>query len=377
MIPVLRPTIDEKTAQELLRVLESGWWGCGEKTAEFERRFAEKVGAQYAIGTSSATAALDLCLKAHAIRSGELIVPALTFVADAAVGDWNNMDVTLADVEEDSHCLDPEAIVLTQQTRAVIVVNLHGRLANVQRLRERFTGLIIEDNAHAMFTPGTCRHSDVAVWSFHAVKTMPAGDGGMVTTNDRQIAERVRSLSSFGMTRRVYERASQGKYDWDYDILEGGGLKAYMNDITAVLGLGQLARIEQMNARRRFIQAYYNAAFRDLPGVQLPPYSHTVQHYVLRSSNRAELSEFLAQRNIATAVHYKPLSEMTYWKKAVKRPLPVTGRVWPQILTLPVHDALTDEQVVHITDSVRRFFGRTPSSLPLKDPALQPVQTQD
>lgn len=369
MIPVLRPTIDEKTKQELLRVLDSGWWGYGPKTAEFERRFAEKVGARYAIGTSSATAALDLCLKAHQIRAGELIVPALTFVADAAVGDWNGMDVTLADVEEDSHCLDPDAVVLTRQTRAIIAVNLHGRLANVRGLRDRFGGLIIEDNAHAMFTPGTCQYSDVAVWSFHAVKTMPVGDGGMVTTNDRQIAERVRALSCFGMTRRVYERSSRGKYDWDYDIAEGGGLKAYMNDITAVLGLGQLERIEAMNARRRLIQAYYNAAFRDLPSARRPPYSHTVQHYVLRCSDREAMSEFLAQRNIATAVHYKPLSEMTHWKKAVKRPLPVTDQVWPQILTLPVHDALTDEQVMHIANSVRSFFGCAPMSVSLEDAA--------
>lgn len=356
MIPVLRPTIDQQTKEDLLKTLDSGWWGNGPKTAEFEKRFAEKVGSQYALATSSGTAALDLCLKAHGIRGGELITTPMTFAADAAVGEWNGMEVTFADIEEESLCLDPAAVEITPETRAIIVVNSHGRLANVKALREKFDGLIVEDNAHAMFTPGVCQHSDIAMWSFHAVKNLPVGDGGMVTTDDEEIYHRLKSLSWFGIKTNSYERTTSKKYNWDYDIETGDGIKGYMNDVTATIALGQLRRIEELNAHRRAIQSKYNEAFREIPQITLPAYSHTVQYYTMRCPDRDALGDYLAGKEIATSLHYKPLSEMSYWKKCVKRPLPVTDRVWRELISLPVHGALTWEQVDLIINSVREFF---------------------
>lgn len=356
MIPVLRPTIDEQTKQDLLDVLDSGWWGNGPKTAEFEKKFAEKVGAKFALATSSGTAALDLCLKAHGIQGGELITTPMTFAADAAVGEWNGMDVTFADIEEDSLCLDPGAVTITPETKAIIVVNSHGRLANVKKLREKFDGLIIEDNAHAMFTPGVCQYSDIAMWSFHAVKNLAAGDGGMVTTDDAEIRDRLKSLSWFGIKTNSYERSTAEKYSWDYDIETGDGIKAYMNDITATLGLGQLRRIEALNARRREIQSKYNQAFQDISQITLPQHSHTVQYYTMRCPDRDDLGNALAAKGIATSLHYKPLSEMTYWKKAVKQPLPVNDYVWRELISLPVHDALTQEQLELIINAVKQHY---------------------
>ncbi|NOY30541.1 MAG: DegT/DnrJ/EryC1/StrS family aminotransferase [Planctomycetes bacterium] len=356
MIPVLRPTIDDQTKEDLLAVLDSGWWGNGPKTAEFEKRFAEKVGAKYALGTSSGTAALNLCLRAHGMQGGELITTPMTFVADAAVGEWNGMEVTFADIEEDSLCLDPETVTITPQTQAIIVVNSHGRLANIKKLREKFKGLIVEDNAHAMFTPGVCQYSDIAMWSFNAVKNLPAGSGGMVTTDDEEVFQRLKALSWFGIKTNSYERSTAKKYNWDYDIETGNGIKAYMNDITATIALGQLRRIEALNAHRRAIQSKYNEAFREIPQITLPAHSHTVQYYTMRCADRNELGNYLATQGIASSLHFKPLSEMSYWKKAVKRPLPVTDRVWQEMLSLPVHGALSWEQVDLIINTVKEFY---------------------
>ncbi len=136
MIPVLRPTIDEQTKKELIEVLDSGWWGFGPKTQEFERKFAEHVGAKYCVGMNSGTSALDLCLKVHDIKGGELITTAMTFVSDAIVGEWNNMDVTFADIDPDTLCLDPKSVVITPETKAIITVDSHGRLADIKGLRE-------------------------------------------------------------------------------------------------------------------------------------------------------------------------------------------------------------------------------------------------
>lgn len=356
MIPVLQPTIDEQTIQELLAVLKSGWWGQGPKTAEFEATFADYVGAKYCVGTNSGTSALDLCLKVYGIKGGELITTPMTFVSDAIVGEWNNMDVTFADIDPDSLCLDPATVVVSDKTKAIITVDSHGRLADIAGLRKKFKGLIIEDAAHAMYTPGAGKQADITIWSFQAVKSMPMWDGGAVTTNDEKIYHRLRTLTWLGVEKSTFDRAGTKRYTWDYDITQSEGIKAYMTDVQAVVGLGQLRRLEETNAKRRAIQSAYNEAFEGMKEIKTPQYSHTVQYYTMKCQRRNELSEFLATKGIATSVHFKPLSEMTYWKKAVKRALPVNDRVWKDLLTLPVHYGLTWKQVEFIINSVKTFY---------------------
>lgn len=366
MIPVLQPTISEKTKQELIKVLDSGWWGQGAKTFEFEKRFAEYVGAKYAIGTNSGTSALDLCLKAYGIKGGELITTPMTFVSDAIVGEWNDMDVTFADIDPDSLCLNPEALHVTEKTKAIIAVDSHGRLADIDAIRKNarvliqsvseYTPLIIEDAAHAMYTPGAGKKADITIWSFQAVKSMPLWDGGMVTTNDEKIYNKLRTLTWLGVEKSTFERAESRRYSWNYDITQGDGIKAYMTDVQSVVGIGQLERVGELCAKRRAVQSAYNEAFRSVKQIKLPMYSHTVQYYTMQCENRDELSDFLASKDIATSVHFKPLSEMTYWKKAVKRALPVTDSVWLKLLSLPVHDGLTWEQVEYIIASVKEFY---------------------
>jgi perosamine synthetase len=367
MIPVLQPTIDEQTIQDMVAVLRSGWWGFGPKTQEFEKKFADYVGAKYAIATNSGTAALDLCLKAYRIRGGELITTPMTFVADAIVGEMNDMDVTFADIDENSLCLDPSTIRLNADTKAIITVDSHGRLADIDGIREAVRTfnanngldihpLIIEDAAHAMYTPGAGKKGDITIWSFQAVKTLPCGDGGMVTTNDDEVYKRLRTLTWLGVEKSTYERADGKRYTWDYNITQADGIKAYMNDLTAVIGLGQLKRLEEMTAKRRAIQSVYNEHLSKLPQIKIPSFSHTVQYYTMQCKQRDELSEFLASREIATSVHFKPLSEMDYWKKAVKHPIPVNDRVWLELLSIPCHDGLTWEQVDYIIATIQEFY---------------------
>ena len=358
MIPVLKPTIDRQTKKELLGVLDSGWWGFGPKTQEFEREFAKKVGAKYCIATNSGTSALDLCLKVYGIKGGELITTPMTFVSDAIVGEWNGMDVTFADINRDSLCIDPETMNVTENTKAIIAVDSHGRLADVKRIKE-IVGpdvLVIEDAAHAMHTPGAGEHADITIWSFQAVKTMPMWDGGAITTNDEDIYKKLRTLTWLGVEKSTYDRVDQKKYTWDYDITQSNGIKAYMTDVQAIVGLGQLRRLEKTNARQRFIQEQYNKAFKNIPQIKTPVFSHTVQYYTMECENRDGLGEFLAENGIATSVHFKPLSEMTYWRRCKKCPLPVNDSVWPKLLSLPVHNALTNKEVDLIVSKVKQFY---------------------
>lgn len=357
MIPVLAPTSSPRIEELMLETLRSGWWGYGPKSKQLETDFAKYVGAKYAIGVNSGTAALDLCLKVYGVKGGELITTPATFVADAIVGLWNSMDVTFADIEEESLNIDPKAVVVTPQTKAIIAVDSHGRLANFKELRKKFKGLIIEDAAHAMYTPGAGEGGDITIWSFQAVKSLPAGDGGMITTNDEAIFKKLRTLTWLGVEKSTYDRVGKVSYSWNYDITQAEGTKSYMNDLTACIVLAQLERLEEMTAKRRAIQAVYNDAFRNMPQIKLPMYSHTVQYYTMQCENRDKLSDFLADNGVATSVHFKPLHEMTFYKQFVKRPMPVCDRVWRRLLTLPVHDGLKWNEVELIISKVKEFYG--------------------
>lgn len=357
MLNVLKPDYDEQTLQELNEVMRSGWVGQGPKCFEFEEKFAEHVGAKYCIMTNSGTSALDLCLKVYDIKGGELITTPMTFVSDAIVGEWNGMDVTFADIKEDDLCIDPAAMEITQATSAIIAVDSHGRLADVKRIKEIAGNdvLVIEDAAHACYTPGAGEHADITIWSFQAVKSLPIFDGGAITTNDEAIYRKLRTLTWLGVEKSTWDRVGK-KYTWDYDITQSQGIKAYMTDVQAVIGLGQLRRLPLMLARRRTIQRRYNEAFEGHSWFKKPMDSVTVQYYTPQFEKRDELSDYLAEKGITTSVHFKPLSEMTYWKKAVKNPLPVTDRVWKNLLTLPCYNSLSDMDVQYIINQVLNFY---------------------
>ena len=354
-IPVLRPDYDEQTLQELVEVMRSGWVGQGPKTFEFEEKFAEYVGAKYCVMTNSGTSALDLCLKVYDIKGGELITTPMTFVSDAIVGEWNGMDVTFADIKEDDLCIDPESVKITPQTKAIIAVDSHGRLADIQALKRKFEGLVIEDAAHACYTQNAGKYADITIWSFQAVKSLPIFDGGAVTTNDETVYKKLRTLTWLGVEKSTWDRVGK-KYTWDYDITQSQGIKGYMTDVQAVIGLGQLRRLPLTLARRRTIQRRYNEVFRGHSWFKEPAPSETVQYYTPQFENRDGLSEWLAEKGITTSVHFKPLHCMTYWRKAMKNPLPIADKVWPKLLTLPCHNSLTDLDIRYIINQVLNFY---------------------
>lgn len=369
-ISLSKPTYDQQTKDELCAVLDSGWTGNGPKVLEFEKQFAELVGAKYAVATNSCTSALDLCLKAYDIKGGELITTPMTFVADAIVGEFNGMDVTFADIDPDTLCIEPNTLPLSENTKAIIAVDSHGRLAdivgiqnaifryNVLHENNQIFPLIIEDAAHACYTPGAGDHADatvITVWSFQAVKTLPIFDGGMITTNNEEIAKKLKTLTWLGIEKSTYDRVTAKGYSWDYEI-NHSGIKGYMTDVQAVIGLGQLRRIDDMNNKRRRIQQIYNNAFQGNDWFKVPEYSFTVQYYTPQWQDRDGLHTFLAENGIATSVHFKPLHETAYWAKGNKNGLPNTDRVWKKLLSLPVHDSLTEEDTDYIIKKVFEFY---------------------
>ena len=367
MLPVLRPYGGEEEVKALKEVIDSGWWGKGPKVDQFEKEFAEMVGAKYAVAVTSNSHGQDLVMKALDIRDGDVINPTISFMATAMIPLWQpNITTNVVDVDPVTMCIDPEDVrkSLTPNTKAIIAVNQAGVPAPIKEIREFFDGLIIEDCAHSCYTPGAGQASDIAIWSFQAVKTMPCGDGGMITLNDEKLYHKLKEMTWFGVSS-TYSRVAKedtvtGKpgYTWDYEV-DKIGYKCYMIDLTAALCLEQMKKLPQFLEQRRHIQSMYNEKL--CSEVERPPFSDTVQYYCAKvpAEHRADLIDYLANKNVHTSVHFKPLHKYEIIKKHLTHPnreFPVADKEWLKLISLPVHPAMTEEDINYVIYWVNQYF---------------------
>jgi perosamine synthetase len=361
MLPVLRPVGGEEELNSIRESIESGWWGKGPKVAEFEKKFAEMVGAKYAVAVNSATSGQDLVLKALGIKDCDIINPTISFMTTAVVPLWNNCSSNIVDVLEDTLCLDPEDVRnhIKPNTKAIIAVNHAGTPAPIDEIRKFFDGVIIEDCAHSCYTPGAGMQGDVAVWSFQAVKTMPCGDGGMITTNDKELYEKLVPMTWLGISS-TYSRVKKddgltGKpgYSWDYEV-DDVGYKCYMIDLQAAICLEQMKKLPKHLEWRRHIQRSYNEQLDGL--IRTPAHSETVQYYCARvpSGERDNLIDYLADKKIHTSVHFKPLHK--YKVVNQDRDYPVADREWKKLISLPCHPGMTQEDIDYVIYWVKKYY---------------------
>ena len=311
-------------------------------------------------------------MKAMGIKNADVISPTMSFMSTAIVPLWNNCTSNIVDIRRDDLNLDPVDVKrnLKKNTEAIIAVNMAGIPAPIDEIREFYDGFIIEDCAHSCYTPGAGSKGDVGVWSFQAVKTLPTGDGGMITTNDYDLYKKLQSLSWFGI-ESTYSRVSgnthlkkdlasssknpEGKpgYTWDYDVTELG-YKYYMIDLLAAIGLVQLKKLDGHLEIRRNIQKRYNNELNDIVGK--PMWSDTVQYYCARvpEKHRDLLIEYLKSKNIHTSVHYKPLHLHEIVKQ--QREYPIADTEWKKLISLPVHPAMTDEDTDYVIYWINKYF---------------------
>lgn len=378
MIQVFKPSLGREELEGLAEIFESGWIGLGPKTDEFERRFAEYVGARYAVGLNSATAALHLALEAFQIGPGdEVLVPALTFVSTAHAVQYVGATPVFVDVCADTLCMDPDDVEkkLTDKSRVLLPVHYGGHPAQLDRLGEiarQHSLLLIEDAAHACGSAYRGRKiggiGDATCFSFHAVKNLTTGDGGMITTDRLDLYRRLRRLRWVGIDKSTWDRTEMAlmeletgtrryaSYGWYYEVLELG-YKCHMNDIAAVIGLAQLDKLERANARRHAIAARYDERLGDLEWIETPvikAYAQSARHnYVIQTPYRDKLHLYLREKGIATGVHYMPVHLHPYYRTRFKAVVPVTEAVWPRLLTLPLYPDLTDDEVQYVIESIR------------------------
>lgn len=315
MINLFRSTPTGKEIEAIREVLESGWWAQGAKVKEFEEKYAAFVGAKYAVATNSCTAALDIAVRVAPLGE-EVSVSPFTFVSSALCILNAGKKVKFVDIDEETKCT-PEADI-----QVFYAGNHYGKG-------------IIYDMAHC----GGSKHQGlISCWSFHAVKNLPTGDGGMLTTNDPELYRRAKALSWCGIDKSTFDRSKE-TYSWDYNI-EEAGLKANMNDITAAIGLCQLEELKNRNIYRAMVAGSYDMYLS--PVIKRPYPSKTWHMYTIQVQNRDELYDRLAQAGISAGVHYKPLYKYPLFGA---KQLPTTEKVFKEILTLPMHVELTEDDI--------------------------------
>ena len=360
-IPIARPFIGDEEVEAVTRVLRSGMLAQGEEVRLFEREFAEYIGVKHAVAVANGTAALDIALKALGIGPGdEVITTPFTFIATANAILFQGAKPVFADIDPRTYNLNPDSVLerITGKTRAIIVVHLYGQPADMRAFREIADDhklLLIEDAAQAHGAEFEGRKvggiGDVGVFSFYPTKNMTTGEGGMITTNDDEVARKARLLRDHGQTSKYV-----------HEIL---GWNLRMTNIAAALGRVQLRRLEELNRIRERNAEKLTRGLQGVKGVTTPYVDPRVRHvwhqYVIRVEpdfplSRDELAEYLRSKGIGTAVHYPiPVHHQPLYRKLgyPQDDCPNAVEASRRVLSLPVHPLLSDGDLDYIIESIR------------------------
>ncbi len=366
LIPVSRPCIGEEEIEAVRRVLETGILAHGPEVEAFEREFAEYLGVDYAVAVANGTAALDLILKAYGVgEDDEVITTPFSFIATANAILYQGAKPVFADIDPETYNLNPELVqeLITPKTRAIIVVHLYGHPADMKPLREIAEDhhlVLIEDAAQAHGALYTGRKvgtlGDAAAFSFYATKNMTTGEGGMVVTNDRRVAEKVRMLRDHGQAEKYLH------------VELGYNLR--MTSIAAAIGRVQLRKLERLNEARRRNARMLTSMLSRVSGIVTPvekPWAlHVYHQYVVRITrdfplSRDEVARRLRELGVGVAIHYPRAipDQPLYRKLGIDCPkgCPEARKAAREVLSLPVHPCLTEDQVRYVAEALRKLSG--------------------
>ncbi len=385
-IPFARVSVAGNEQKYIKEVLESGWLTTAGKAAAFEEKFAGVVQARFACAVNSGTAALHLGLEAIGVKPGDRVfVPSMTFTASAEIIRYLQADPVFLDTEYGTNLITPgileKAIKANPDVRYLIVVHYGGQAA--QMLSGHREGILeickkhdiktLEDAAHAFPARQGGRMvgslGEVTCFSFYANKPVTTGEGGMLTTQNEAIYERVKKMRLHGIDRDVWNRFTENKPSWEYDVVEAG-YKYNMPDVNAAIGLAQLEKAEEFHAERQRVAEYYYEHlvplkhYMDFPVTHVPFPDHAWHLFpvVLKENmpvSRNEFIEKMAEAGIGTSVHYKPLHRMTYYKNKYQlkaSDFPNTEKTWRGNVSLPIFPYMKEEELNYICKTIEKIL---------------------
>jgi perosamine synthetase len=373
LMPYGRQTIAEADIAAVVEVLRSDWITTGPKVAEFEEAVAGVVGARHAVAFSSGTAGLHGAVFAAGLTKGdEAITTPLTFCATANAVLYQGATPVFADVREDTLTIDPDEVErrVTPRTKALLPVDYAGHPADLDRLAavaNRHGLVVIEDAAHALGAEYRGRRvgaiSHMTVFSFHPVKHLTTGEGGMVTTDDAELARRLRLFRSQGIESDARARQAEGQWFYEMTAL---GFNYRLTDVACALGLSQLPRLPANLARRRAIAARYTAALSGTPSLRLPVVADEVLHawhlYPMRvddSLDRADVFSALRAEGLGVNVHYVPVHLHPYYRDRFGyqgNEFPIAEAAYARLISLPMFHGMTDQDVDGVITAVLKVM---------------------
>ena len=377
-LPFSRPSILETDIAAVAEVLRSGWITTGPKNAELETRFREHTGCRSAVCVSSATAGMHIALKALGIGPGdEVITPSMTWVSTVNLIVLAGATPVFADVDRETLMVTAETIEekLTDRTRTIIPVHFAGAAVDMTPIRQlaaRHGNIpLIEDAAHAVgadYGGVPVGRQGTAIFSFHPIKNITTGEGGMVCTDDPEFETRIRRLKFHGLGVDAFDRQAQGRAP-QAEVIEPG-YKYNLPDILAVLGLGQLVRLEEMNARRTTLAQYYREQLHDIPEIQplgIPAYPmrHAWHLFIVRvdtkrpDMNRDRFMADLKARNIGTGLHFRAAHLQKYYRETIPEAvgtLPNTEWNAERICSLPLFPDMTRKDVDDVVAAIKEVL---------------------
>jgi len=373
-LPYGRQWIDDDDIEAVVEVLKGDYLTTGPYISKFEQAVAQYVGAKYAVAFSNGTAALHgACFAAGIGEGDEVITTPMTFAASANCVLYQGGMPVFVDIDEKTYNIDPNKIEekITDKTKAIIPVDFTGQPVDLDRILEiakKYNLVVIEDAAHALGATYKGRKigsiSDMTMFSFHPVKHITSGEGGIITTNNKEYYEKLLQFRSHGITRNK-EKLNEYHGPWYYEM-QFLGYNYRMTDIQAALGTSQLKKIDQFVELRRKYVSIYNSAFKDMDEI-ITPFQHengesSWHLYIIRlnldklTSSRREIFEALQQQNIGINVHYIPVHLQPYYQQLgyKKGICPNAEKLYDEIITLPLFPAMSDKDVRDVIKAVKQ-----------------------
>lgn len=392
-VPFHRAAITDAEKQAVLDVLDSGWLTTGKYALEFEKKFSEAVTGDdkekgresvISLAVNSNTSGMILAMEACGVKAGTAVITTpYTFVSTAACARHLNADVFFADVEKDSYSIDPDKIeeILKKdvangrKVRAIVPVHIAGNICNMKRIMELAAEYstpehkiyVIEDAAHAFPSPTSLGYagtiSDAGVFSFYVTKTITTAEGGMVCTRNPDLAKRMTVMRMHGMDRTTWDRYTSPRASWEYDII-APGYKFNLPDVLAAIGCCQVERAQLFYDQRKAVVDKYNAAFKNLDFIKLPPdgEGNSWHLYLMRivpeklKITREEFAKKMQAAGLGISVHFIPIFHFTYWKELypdfTAENFPNAEKQYNDTISIPLYPDMTEEQVQLVIKTV-------------------------